>query len=293
MRCGASCNGLYRAAQPETRDHKSVSLAFKLARVNNIDGDKWSGRTARERHSSIHPSQNLETQMLRSRTILVLIAGVAVPVWLWQRAAPQPDPQHTISPRSPNSSKPADASTATGTDGGVPPPASTAADARPTLAAPVAPDPALTASNAVPAPAHRSAPVRLDVRAPSTARVGDRVTVTIDAEAFGGIRNLAFTAVYDRKVLDLVSSSPGSFVQQASAPATFGADDPSSGNVLVNMDIKNGGVVSGAGTVVVLEFTALSAGTSQITLGDVSFLESGRSSNSTAAAVQPASVTIE
>jgi|SRR2546423_684844 len=231
--------------------------------------------------------------MLRSRTILVLIAAIAVTVWLWQTAAPQPDPQHITSPRSPNSPKAAVASTATGPDGRIPPPASTAADAQPTFAAPVATDSGLTASNAVPAPAARSASVRLDVRAPPSVRVGDRVTITIDADAFGGIRNLSFAVIYDGTMLELVSSSPGSFVQQASAPVTFSAEETSSGNVLVNMDINNGGVVAAAGTVVVLEFNAQNPGTSPIMLRDVSFLESGRSSNSTAAAVRSASVTIE
>jgi len=124
-------------------------------------------------------------------------------------------------------------------------------------------------------------------------RVGDRFTITIDAEAFGGIRNLSFAVVYDRHMLDFVSSSPGSFVQQASAPATLSAEDSSAGTVLVNMDIKNGGVVAAAGTVVVLEFNALRGGTSPIALQDVSFTGSVQGSGSTAAAVRPASVTVE
>ena len=231
--------------------------------------------------------------MPRSSTTLILIAAIAVSVWLWQRADPQPDPQQVTSPPSPNSPGPAVASTATGTDDRVPPPASTAADARPPLAAPVPPDPGATASNAIPAPAARSASVRLDVHAPPLARVGDRVTITIDAEAFGGIRNLSFAVIYDGGVLELVSSAPGSFVQQASAPATLSAEDPSTGNVLVNMEVTNDGLAAAAGTLVVLEFNALRAGTSPITLRDVSFLESGRSRSSTSAVVQPASVTVE
>jgi hypothetical protein len=151
----------------------------------------------------------------------------------------------------------------------------------------------VTASNAVPAPAARSAPVRLDVRAPSSARVGDRVTITIDAEAFGGIRNLSFAVIYDGTMLELVSSSPGSFVQQASAPATLSAEDPSTGNVLVNMEVTNNGLAAAAGTVVILEFNALRAGTLPITLRDVSFLERERSRSSTSVVVQPASVTVE
>ena len=63
--------------------------------------------------------------------------------------------------------------------------------------------------------------------------------------------------------------------------------------MLVHMEVNNGGVVASAGTVVVLTFNALQAGTSPITLRDVSFLERGRSNSSTAAAVRAASVSIE
>ena len=226
--------------------------------------------------------------MLRFRTVFVLIAAIAVSIWLWQKDAPRSDPEHATLPRSPNSPGPAAA------DGAIPPLASTMADAQSAFPAPGAPRPGVTTSNAVSAPAAPTAPVRLDVRAPTTVRVGDRVTITIDAEAFGGIRNLSFAVSYARDLFDFVSSSPGSFVQQASAPAAFNAEDTSAGNVLVNLNIKNEGVVAAAGTVVVLEFTALRTGTSPVTVSDVRFLESGRASGSTAAAVvRPASVTIE
>jgi hypothetical protein len=223
--------------------------------------------------------------MLRFRTLLILIAAIAVAVWLWQRG----DPQHFTSPDSSNSSKSAIAPNETGADGHVPQSASTPADDRPTIAS----DSGGTASTAFAARAARSASVRLDVHAPASARVGDLVTITIDAEALGGIRDLSFTLVYDGRMLEFVSSSPGSFVQQASAPATLSAEDPSSGSVLVHMEINNGGLVAGAGTVVVLEFNALHAGTSPIALRDVSLPESGRSSSSTDSAERTASIIIE
>lgn len=231
--------------------------------------------------------------MLRPRTVLVLIAAIAVSIWLWQKDAPQSYPEHATSPRSTNSPKAAVGSPATAADGAIPPTVSTTADAQPTFPAPGAPDPGVTTSNAVSAPAAPSASVRLDVRAPPTVRVGDRVTIMIDAEAFGGIRNLSFAVSYERDMFDFVSSSPGFFVQQASAPAALNAEETSAGNVLVNMDIKNEGVVAAAGTVVVLEFTALRTGTSLIMVSDVSFLERGRSSSSMTAVVRPASVAIE
>src|SRR5947207_6699702 len=118
--------------------------------------------------------------MLRFRTLLVLIAAIAVPAWLWLRA----DLQYVTSPAdSPNSPKSTIASTATGTDGRVPLPPPKAVEDDPTIATPLAADSG-TASSEAPARTARSASVRLDVHAPSSARVGDLVTITIDAEAF-------------------------------------------------------------------------------------------------------------
>jgi len=225
--------------------------------------------------------------MLRFRTLLVLFGAIAVPVWLWLRG----DPQHVTLGDASNSSKSALASTATRTDDRLP--ASIATGDQPRIAAPVTHDADGTASGAPPARTERSASVRLDVHAPAAAHVGDLVTITVDAEVLGRIRDLSFVVVYDDRKLEFVSSSQGSLVQQASAPATLSAEDPSSGGVLVHMEVNNGGVVASAGTVVVLTFNALHAGTSPITLRNVGFLERGRSSGSTSAAVRAASVSIE
>jgi hypothetical protein len=227
--------------------------------------------------------------MLRFRTLLLLIAAIALPIWLWQRA----DPQNVVSPDSSRTLRSTISPKATETDTGVPPSTSRTADDRLTIAARVGTDSSGMGSSEAPARTARSASVRLDVHAPASARVGDSVTITIDAEALGGIRDLSFTVVYDGRMLEFVSSSPGSFVQQTSAPGTLSAEDPSSGNVLVHMEINNGGSVAAAGTVVILEFNALHAGTSPITLRDVSVLESGRSNTSTASAERTASIIIE
>ena len=227
--------------------------------------------------------------MLRFAILLILIAAMAVPAWLWQRD----DANHVGSSVSADSANATIAPTARPTDDRMPLPSSIAADGGPTNAASIAVDAAGTASNEASARTTSSASLRLSVHAPASVRVGDSVTITIDAEAFGGIGDLSFDVIYDDRVLEFVSSSQGSLVQQASAPATLSAEDPSTGGVLVHMSIKNGGVVAGAGTVVVLEFNAIRAGTSKITLRDVSFLEREQSGGPTSVAVQPASITVD
>jgi len=229
--------------------------------------------------------------MPRPRTLLIAVVALVAVAVLWQKNSPRSNPQPvTAGQSSPSLPGPATASKATPTDDRGKASAASGTDARATSPSPGAPAPDAATSTGKTEP---NPPVRLDVRAHPSAHVGDRFTITIDAEAFGGIRNLSFGVTYDRQILEFMSSSPGSFVQQASAPATFSAEDTSAGNVFVSMDIENGGVVAAAGTVVVIEFTALRAGTSPITPTEVSFLESGRSIRSTAAAVRPASVTIE
>ena len=126
------------------------------------------------------------------------------------------------------------------------------------------------------------------------ANVGTAVTITIEAEALAAIRAVSFVVDYDNHLLEFVSSSPGSFVRQASAPASLRAEDPSTAGVSVHMQIKNDGTVAGAGTVVVLEFNTLQSGVANVTLRDVSFVESGRASGDTAPIlVRSASITIE
>jgi len=158
-------------------------------------------------------------------------------------------------------------------------------------AAPAATGNGAIAGSAVPLRTAPSARVRLGVNAPASARVGNSVTITIDADAFAGVRDLAFTVVYDDHFLQFVSAANGSFPQMASAPAKLSAEDPSTGNVLVHLQV-DGGVLAGAGTVVVLEFNALQAGATLVTLRDVTLLESDGSTSGTAA-VRTASIVIE
>jgi len=115
----------------------------------------------------------------------------------------------------------------------------------------------------------------------------------VDVGADRGIQQLRFTVTFDKRVLELAGSSAGTFVQNAGVPAQFVAQEPSYGVVLVNFDVDNGSAVAGTGSVVLLEFQALKAGTSPVAVEDITLVEQGSAGASSAPSVQPVSVTVE
>ena len=137
------------------------------------------------------------------------------------------------------------------------------------------------------------APVRLEIRAPATVRAGETFQATVDVDADGGIRTLGFTINFNKRVLQLVGSSAGTFVQQAGLPAQFGAQEPSDGAVLVHFDVDNGLAVAGAGSVVIMDFQALKAGTSPLTVDSIELVENGRTATSTAPVVNESLIIVE
>jgi hypothetical protein len=148
-----------------------------------------------------------------------------------------------------------------------------------------------TASAETSALAQRSS-VKIGVRVPALVHAGESFQVSVDLEATGGIQQLAFSVTYKKSVLQLVGSSAGTFVQQGSVPTQFGAQEPSDGIVLVNLDVSNGAAIAGAGSVAVLEFLALKAGTSPVIVDSITLVGAGRSDASTPS-VQQGLVTVD
>jgi hypothetical protein len=137
------------------------------------------------------------------------------------------------------------------------------------------------------------APMRIDVQAPATVRAGEAFQATVDVDAGRGIRKLEFTVRFDKRVLQLVGSPAGTFVQHAALPAEFEAQEPSDGVVLVNFDVDNGLAVAGSGSVVILEFLALKAGTSPVTVDSITLAEAGRDGTSTMPSLTKSLITVE
>jgi hypothetical protein len=147
--------------------------------------------------------------------------------------------------------------------------------------------------SAYPGGMSQSAPVRLEIRAPAAVRAGETFQATVDVGADSGIRKLAFTINFDKRVLQLVGSSAGTFVQHAGLPAQFGAQEPSDGAVVVNFDVDNGLAVAGAGSVVIMDFQALKAGSSPVTVDSIELVENGRTAASPAPVVSEGRIIVE
>jgi Cohesin domain len=153
---------------------------------------------------------------------------------------------------------------------------------------------AATDGTALPMPAApQRAAVRIDVGAPATVRTGDSFEATVNLDAYGGIRHLAFQVTFDKRVLQFVDSSKGLFVQQAGAPAQFNAEDPSDGFVNVNLDVNNGYAIAGAGSVVILQFQAIKSGVTPIALTNITFVDNVTAGTSTTTSAHDALVTVE
>lgn len=159
----------------------------------------------------------------------------------------------------------------------------------PTPTAPVARGTAPSGTLAGP----QAAPMQIDVRNPATVQSGESFQVTVDLEAYGGIRQLAFSVSYNQRVLQLLESSAGTFVQQGGNPTEFGAEEPSDGNILFKLDVNNGLAIAGAGSLAILQFQALKAGTSPVTVHSITFEESGTPRTPTTPLVHQGLVKVE
>jgi len=137
------------------------------------------------------------------------------------------------------------------------------------------------------------APVQINVQAPATVRSGESFQASVDVEANDGIRQLAFSVSYNKHVLQLLESSEGAFVKRGGVPAQFGAQEPSDGNILVNLDVNNGASIAGSGSVAILQFQTLKAGISPLTVDGVTLVERDGPGTSTTISVHQGSVIVD
>ena len=136
-------------------------------------------------------------------------------------------------------------------------------------------------------------PARLQVVAPDDAQIGDVFLARIDADVSSGMHELLFAVKYDTKRLSLVGWSEGTFAQARGLAAKVGAQEPSDGSIEVGFRLSNGQFVSGTGSIVVLQFEAIKAGTSAIALTNVQIAdEAGATPRSGGVKAQEKVVTI-
>lgn len=120
-------------------------------------------------------------------------------------------------------------------------------------------------------------PVMLTWQGPSQAKVGEKVSVTLNAQSAQAVKSLALVLEYDPAVLRPVDVSEGNFVTQAGAPSQF-SKNLGTGNGQIAISLANAGTAgsSGAGSVVSATFEVLaSAPQTQIKAGSATGTDPG------------------
>lgn len=133
-------------------------------------------------------------------------------------------------------------------------------------------------------------PVQITIHAPRTARLGETVPVTIELQATQGIRQLEFSVVYQKQILELVESSPGTFARPGGPSGQF--EEVSEGSLLVRVG-SEGGLIVGAGSVAVVQFRTLRRGVSPLAINGVRYVVEGRQNESNDPVAYEGTITVE
>jgi hypothetical protein len=132
--------------------------------------------------------------------------------------------------------------------------------------------------------------VNILIHAPQSARLEEIVPVTIEIQVMQGIRDLEFSVVYNKQILELLESSPGPFVQQGGASAQF--EEVSEGSLLIRVG-SEGGVIFGSGSVAVVQFRTLRRGESPLAIIGVRYVVVGRQNESNDPIAYEGTITVD
>jgi hypothetical protein len=132
--------------------------------------------------------------------------------------------------------------------------------------------------------------VQIAIQAPLTVRSGETFPVMIEMQAAQGVRQLVFSIVYKKSILELVGSSAGAIARRGGPSVQF--EEVSDGTVLVRVDVE-GSVLAGAGSVAVLEFQARKRGVSPLAIHGVTYVGAGRQNPANTPTAYEGSITVE
>jgi general secretion pathway protein D len=100
-------------------------------------------------------------------------------------------------------------------------------------------------------------PLAFSWTGPNQAKVGDKISLTLNTQAQQGVNSLGFLVGFDPAVLKATDVAEGDFMQQDNQPSNFTKTiDQASGQILV--DLK-GAAAGGEGSVVTLTFEVTAA----------------------------------
>ncbi len=114
-------------------------------------------------------------------------------------------------------------------------------------------------------------PLVLSWQGPSQAKVGDKISLTLNTQSTQGVKSLGFLVGFDPNVLKAVDVIEGSFLKQGNSPSKLAkVIDQASGQILVDLSSTTATGASGTGSVVAIVFEVTRAATqSQITTSQI------------------------
>ncbi len=114
-------------------------------------------------------------------------------------------------------------------------------------------------------------PMVLSWQGPNQAKVGDRISLTLNTQSVQGVKNLNFLVGFDPKVLKAVDVIEGSFLKQGNSPTQLTkVIDQASGQILVNLSSSATVGASGTGSLIAVVFEVTRAvSQSQITTSQI------------------------
>jgi general secretion pathway protein D len=103
-------------------------------------------------------------------------------------------------------------------------------------------------------------PLALSWQGPNQAKVGDKISLTINLPSSPGVENLGFLVGFDPAILKAVDVTEGDLLKQGNLPANFTKTiDQASGQILVDLSGAGAGGASAGGSVATLVFEVTAA----------------------------------
>ena len=114
-------------------------------------------------------------------------------------------------------------------------------------------------------------PLVLSWQGPSQARVGDKISLTLNTQSSQGVKSLGFLVGFDPKVLKAIDVVEGSFLKQGNSPSKLTkVIDQASGQILIDLSSTAATGASGIGSVIAVMFEVTQAASqSQITTSQI------------------------
>jgi general secretion pathway protein D len=129
------------------------------------------------------------------------------------------------------------------------------------------------------APVEAPVPMVFSWQGPSQAKVGDKISLTLNTQSVQGMNNLDLLVNYDRTALKAVDAAEGNILKQSNIQSKFSkAINQDTGQVQVNLAGHSAAGAVGEGSVVTLTFEVIaSVPQAQITVSRIAPTKAGGS----------------